>query len=204
MNNIMTHVVTEGTGRAAQIPGLVISGKTGTTNNSTNAWFNAFTGNLVGSVWFGNDDNSPMTGSMPGGALPAQTWREIMAYAHQGLETKPPFGVPRRRRAPQIAAAPVGEGRRRHRRGAAADRPVAAARRASSSRSATTRARPGSTRGARRAERYASDADGGVADRPRRRDFALSGALDFAGRARDFRAAARSAFAAEAGAGLPA
>ncbi len=61
MNNIMTHVVTEGTGRAAQIPGLVISGKTGTTNDSTNAWFNAFTGNLVGSVWFGNDDNSPMT-----------------------------------------------------------------------------------------------------------------------------------------------
>ena len=58
MNNIMTHVVTEGTGRAAQIPGLVISGKTGTTNNSTNAWFNAFTGNLVGSVWFGNDDNT--------------------------------------------------------------------------------------------------------------------------------------------------
>ena len=60
MNNIMTHVVTEGTGRAAQIPGLVISGKTGTTNDSTNAWFNAFTGNLVGSVWFGNDDNTSM------------------------------------------------------------------------------------------------------------------------------------------------
>ena len=60
MNNIMTHVVTEGTGRAAQIPGLVIAGKTGTTNGSTNAWFNGFTGNLVCSVWFGNDDNSPM------------------------------------------------------------------------------------------------------------------------------------------------
>jgi penicillin-binding protein 1A len=92
MNNIMTHVVTEGTGRAAQIPGLVISGKTGTTNNSTNAWFNAFTGNLVGSVWFGNDDNSPME-NMTGGTLPAQTWREIMAYAHQGLDIKPPYGV---------------------------------------------------------------------------------------------------------------
>jgi len=92
MNNIMTHVVTEGTGRGAQIPGLVISGKTGTTNNSTNAWFNAFTGNLVGSVWFGNDDNSSME-NMVGGLLPAQTWREIMAFAHQGVEPKPPFGV---------------------------------------------------------------------------------------------------------------
>ena len=92
MNTIMTHVVTEGTGRAAQIPGLVIAGKTGTTNNSTNAWFNAFTGNLVGSVWFGNDDNSPCA-NMLGGSLPAQTWREIMAFAHQDLEAKPPFGV---------------------------------------------------------------------------------------------------------------
>jgi penicillin-binding protein 1A len=109
MNNIMTHVLTEGTGRGAQIPGLVISGKTGTTNGPTNAWFNAFTGNLVGSVWFGNDDNSSMTGSMQGGALPAQTWREIMTYAHQGLETKPPFGVPPASNA-QIAAAPSAKG----------------------------------------------------------------------------------------------
>ena len=92
MNEIMTHVVTEGTGRAAQIPGLVISGKTGTTNNSTNAWFNAFTGNLVGSVWFGNDDNAPME-NLTGGILPAMTWREIMVFAHRGLELKPPFGV---------------------------------------------------------------------------------------------------------------
>jgi penicillin-binding protein 1A len=100
MNNIMTHVVTEGTGRAAQIPGLVISGKTGTTNNSTNAWFNAFTGNLVGSVWFGNDDNTSME-NMTGGTLPAMTWREIMVFAHQGLDAKPPFGV-----APPPAPAP--------------------------------------------------------------------------------------------------
>ncbi|MFZ0204809.1 MAG: transglycosylase domain-containing protein [Roseiarcus sp.] len=108
MNNIMTHVVTEGTGRAAQIPGLVISGKTGTTNNSTNAWFNGFTGNLVCSVWFGNDDNTGMQ-KMTGGELPAQSWKQIMAYAHQGLETKPPFGVAAA--APgavaQISSAPV-------------------------------------------------------------------------------------------------
>jgi penicillin-binding protein 1A len=104
MNQIMNHVVTEGTGRAAQIPGLVISGKTGTTNNSTNAWFNAFTGNLVGSVWFGNDDNTGMA-NMTGGTLPARCWHDIMLYAHQGLETKPPFGVvPPPTPAGQVAA----------------------------------------------------------------------------------------------------
>ena len=126
MNNIMTHVVTEGTGRAAQIPGLVISGKTGTTNNSTNAWFNAFTGNLVGSVWFGNDDNTPME-NMTGGTLPAMTWREIMVFAHQGLEPKPPFGVApppaaRTRRRP----ARVPSDARSRRGAAAADRSLAA------------------------------------------------------------------------------
>jgi penicillin-binding protein 1A len=105
MNNILTHVVTEGTGRAAQIPGIVAAGKTGTTNNSTNAWFNGFTGNLVCSVWFGNDDNSPTAG-MTGGTLPAMTWHDIMLYAHQGLEIKPPYGVaPGPPKAPEIAAA---------------------------------------------------------------------------------------------------
>ena len=104
MNNIMTHVVTEGTGRAAQIPGLTISGKTGTTNNSTNAWFNAFTGNMVCSVWFGNDDNTP-TENMTGGTLPAESWHDIMAYAHQGLDPKPPYGVAPQAPAPGAAAA---------------------------------------------------------------------------------------------------
>jgi penicillin-binding protein 1A len=103
MNNIMIHVVTEGTGRAALIPGLTIAGKTGTTNNSTNAWFNAFTGNMVCSVWFGNDDNSPTDG-MTGGTLPAESWRAIMAYAHQGLEPKPPYGVAPQPVAPAAAA----------------------------------------------------------------------------------------------------
>ena len=104
MNNILTHVITEGTGRAAQLPGIVAAGKTGTTNNSTNAWFNGFTGNLVCSVWFGNDDNAPME-NLTGGILPAQTWHDIMLYAHQGLDIKPPYGVaPGPAKAPEVAA----------------------------------------------------------------------------------------------------
>jgi penicillin-binding protein 1A len=106
MNNIMTHVVTEGTGRAAQIPGLAISGKTGTTNNSTNVWFNGFTGNLVCSVWFGNDDNASMA-NLTGGVLPAQTWHDIMIYAHQELDLKPPYGVPPASKAAEVASANV-------------------------------------------------------------------------------------------------
>ncbi len=92
INNMLKYVLTDGTGRAAQIPGIIAAGKTGTTSGFRDAWFNAFTGNLVCSVWFGNDDYTPME-NMTGGTLPAQTWKAIMAYAHQGLDIKPPYGV---------------------------------------------------------------------------------------------------------------
>src|SRR5439155_17763955 len=71
------------------------------------AWFMGYTGNFVCGVWFGNDDYSP-TNRMTGGSLPAMTWHNIMAYAHQGIEIKQLPGLtgptpP----APQVAAAPA-------------------------------------------------------------------------------------------------
>ena len=92
INNMLKYVLTDGTGRAAQIPGIIAAGKTGTTSGFRDAWFNGFSGNLVASVWFGNDDYAPME-NMTGGTLPAQTWHDIMQYAHQGLDAKPPYGV---------------------------------------------------------------------------------------------------------------
>ena len=87
MNMMMSKVVEEGTARRAQLDGIKAAGKTGTTNAHRDAWFVGYTGNLVCGVWYGNDDYSPM-GQMTGGSLPAQTWKEIMAYAHQGIELK--------------------------------------------------------------------------------------------------------------------
>src|SRR5439155_27158240 len=51
-----------------------------------------FTGNSGCTVWFGNDDSTSMN-NMTGGSLPARTWHEIMAYAHQGIELKNPYGI---------------------------------------------------------------------------------------------------------------
>ena len=64
------------------------SGKTGTSSSFRDAWFDGFTGNYVGIVWYGNDNFTPMR-RMTGGALPAMTWKRFMTYAHTGIELKP-------------------------------------------------------------------------------------------------------------------
>ncbi|KQU54140.1 penicillin-binding protein [Bosea sp. Leaf344] len=92
MNAMLVKVPTEGTGRRAALDGVVTAGKTGTTNGYKDAWYVGYSGNLVGAVWYGNDDSSE-TANMTGGSLPAMTWKEIMQFAHQGLETKPLPGV---------------------------------------------------------------------------------------------------------------
>ncbi len=92
MAGMMSHVVSEGTARRAQLDGIPTAGKTGTTNNYRDAWFVGYTGNFTCAVWFGNDDYSP-TNRMTGGSLPAQTWHDIMLAAHQGVEVKELTGV---------------------------------------------------------------------------------------------------------------
>ena len=92
MNFMLNKVVEEGTGKRAILEGIKAAGKTGTTNAYRDAWFVGYTGNLVAAVWYGNDDHSTMN-DMTGGTLPAMTWKEVMAVAHQNLEIRPMPGL---------------------------------------------------------------------------------------------------------------
>ncbi len=83
MNAMMTDTVSQGTARRAAF-GWPAAGKTGTSQNSRDAWFVGYTANLTTGIWFGNDDNSP-TKNITGGSLPAQAWNDFMAAAHEGV-----------------------------------------------------------------------------------------------------------------------
>ncbi|HEV7960380.1 MAG TPA: penicillin-binding transpeptidase domain-containing protein, partial [Rhizomicrobium sp.] len=81
-------VVAGGTGGYASLHGREAAGKTGTTQDSHDAWFVGFTTDYVGAAWVGNDDSSPTRG-ITGGTLPAYIWRDTMLTAEQGHPLNP-------------------------------------------------------------------------------------------------------------------
>ena len=92
--NLMQHVVNHGTGRRLRALGFTgpVAGKTGTTNDNTDAWFTGFTPNLVTSVWIGFDNRSdgrqliePKTKrQITGGSGAAPIWTTFMKSIKAG------------------------------------------------------------------------------------------------------------------------
>jgi 1A family penicillin-binding protein len=76
MTSLLRGVVQSGTGRSASL-GLGEAGKTGTTNNDVDLWFVGYvpSRSLTTGIWFGNDDNTPTSGSS---ADAAQLWGDYM------------------------------------------------------------------------------------------------------------------------------
>jgi len=56
---------------------ILYGGKTGTTQNSKDAWFIGYINNLIIGVWVGKDDNTKVEG-LSGGNQPAKIYREIV------------------------------------------------------------------------------------------------------------------------------
>ena len=78
MLQMLTAVVSRGSGRAAQLPGRQTAGKTGTTQDSKDAWFIGQSNTTIIAIWLGNDDNHPMK-NVTGGTLPARLFHDIAA-----------------------------------------------------------------------------------------------------------------------------
>lgn len=91
MNTILQDVIKRGTGRRARVLGRNdLHGKTGTTNDQKDAWFNGFNHKLVATAWVGFDQQQFSLGNYETGSKAAlPMWIEFMRAALKDLpETK--------------------------------------------------------------------------------------------------------------------
>ena len=97
MNSMMRDVVKMGTATDARALGRSdIAGKTGTTNDQRDAWFNGFTPTHVASAWVGFDNFKPLGHYETGGVAALPMWIEYMRTALKNTPVatfKPPNDV---------------------------------------------------------------------------------------------------------------
>jgi len=85
MTSMLEDVVARGTGTPARALGRPAGGKTGTTNDFTDAWFIGFTPEITAGVWVGYDDKSVSLGKPETGAIAAlPIWLEFMQGSLDG------------------------------------------------------------------------------------------------------------------------
>ncbi|MDR2811665.1 MAG: penicillin-binding protein 1A [Endomicrobium sp.] len=97
LTNMLKAVIEKGSGWYAQNLGRPCAGKTGTTNDGSDAWFVGYTPQLVAGVWIGYDNRSmPLGDRVTGGGLACPIWTKFMKEALEGkpvLDFKQPDGI---------------------------------------------------------------------------------------------------------------
>ena len=81
VTSMLESVVKHGTGRKAAELGRPVAGKTGTTNDTHDAWFIGFTPDLLAGVWVGFDSERSLGAHETGGHAAAPIWTEFMKEA---------------------------------------------------------------------------------------------------------------------------
>lgn len=90
MNSLLRDVVQFGTATGAKVLGRQdLAGKTGTTNEQRDAWFNGYTQSNVAIAWVGFDDFSPLGNRETGGVTALPMWVEFMQTALKGTPETP-------------------------------------------------------------------------------------------------------------------
>ena len=84
MNNMLQTVVSSGTGTNAKVPNVPTAGKTGTSEELTDAWFCGVTPLYSGAIWMGYDDQKYKMVNSFGGGSPALMFKAIVQKAYQG------------------------------------------------------------------------------------------------------------------------
>jgi penicillin-binding protein 1A len=92
MNRLLEGVITDGTGTAAASLGRVVAGKTGTTDDFTDAWFVGYTPDLVVGVWVGFDVKRSLGSRETGAQAALPIW---MAFMEGALAERPDREFPR-------------------------------------------------------------------------------------------------------------
>jgi len=91
MNALLAGVITDGTGAAAASLGRPLAGKTGTTDDCTDAWFIGYTPDLVVGVWVGFDTKKSLGSRETGAQAALPIW---MAFMEDALRDEPPVPFP--------------------------------------------------------------------------------------------------------------
>ncbi len=88
MVGMLREVVLHGTGYAASKLNHPLGGKTGTTNDFTDAWFVGFSPSLTCGVWVGFDEKKTLGNKETGAAAALPIWMDFMRVALQGRESE--------------------------------------------------------------------------------------------------------------------
>ncbi len=86
ISSMLTSVVREGTGTAANLGSWPVAGKTGTANGNTNVWFVGYTRQVSTAVWVGSPGEPYSMGQVFGGTVAAPIWRAYMSRVMAGQQ----------------------------------------------------------------------------------------------------------------------
>jgi 1A family penicillin-binding protein len=90
MSSMLADVVSSGTATGVRAAGfrLPAAGKTGTTDDYTDAWFIGYTPSLVAGVWFGMDVPTPIMSGGFAGVVAVPAWASFMQAATKGARAE--------------------------------------------------------------------------------------------------------------------
>src|SRR5437588_7467501 len=98
MTSMLREVVQHGTGARAAVLNHALAGKTGTTNDFTDAWFVGFSPSLTCGVWVGFDEKRSLGNRESGSMAALPIWIDLMKTALKGRAAQdfqpPPFVPP--------------------------------------------------------------------------------------------------------------